>query len=207
MRVACCLLLVCVPAFAADEPFFDGQSLAGWEGLTDYWSVNNGALVGMTPGQGLKFNTFLCSKKKYRDFELRFQVRLRDGKGNSGVQIRSAIMDPKTFAVKGPQCDIGEKYWGCLFGEHHAPGDKHIMLKEASPDDVQRAVKPAEFNDYHIRCVGKRVTIAINGTTMVDGEFPTLPAEGIIAFQLHAGGPMEVTYRKFEFKELATERK
>jgi hypothetical protein len=205
------LLFSITPAFADESPstqaFFDRKSLAGWEGLPQYWSVNNGALVGATPGQGLKHNTFLCSKKKYRDFELRFEVRLRDGKGNSGVQIRSEIMDPKTFAVKGPQCDIGEGYWGSLFGEHHAPDDKHIMLKAASPDEIKRVVKPADFNDYQIRCVGQHVTITINGTTMVDGDFPTLPRDGIIAFQLHSGGPMEVTYRKIEFRELAAEER
>src|SRR3954452_8726235 len=86
-------------------PFFNGKNLEGWEGLEEYWSVKDGAIVGASPS-GLKFNTFLCSKKKYGDFELRFQIRLKDGKGNSGVQIRSEIFDRKTFAVKGPQADI-----------------------------------------------------------------------------------------------------
>src|SRR4051812_34904500 len=129
------LLLLCAPVLADDKPsaaeFFDGKTLAGWDGLMKYWSVQDGAIVGSTMPSGVNFNTFLCSKQKFKDFELTFQVRLRDGKGNSGVQIRSAMLDPKTFAVKGPQCDIGEGYWGSLFGEHHAPGEKHIMLKAA----------------------------------------------------------------------------
>ena len=58
------------------------------------------------------FNTFLCSKKKYKDFELKFKVRLKDGKGNSGVQIRSKVIDPKKFAVAGPQGDIGARLLG-----------------------------------------------------------------------------------------------
>src|SRR5262249_56009636 len=88
--------------------------------LSKYWSVKAGALVGNTHPDGLKFNTFLCSKKKYGDFELFFKVRLR-GKGwpgNSGVQVRSEGFDRKHFAVKGPQCDIGAEYWGSLYGEH-----------------------------------------------------------------------------------------
>jgi 3-keto-disaccharide hydrolase len=199
------LMLICAPALADDSPargFFDGKSLDGWEGMTQYWSVKDGAIVGSTEPKGINFNTFLCSKRKFKDFELSFQIRLKEGQGNSGVQIRSSIFYPKTFAVKGPQCDIGEGYWGSLFGEHHAPGDKHIMLKQSSPEDIKKAVKPKEFNDYKIKCVGQHVTITINGTTTVDGDFPTMAPEGIIAFQIHGGGPMEVTFRNFEFKEI-----
>ena len=86
--------------------FFNGKNLDGWEGLTEYWSVKDGAIVGSTEGPR-EFNTFLCSKNKYKDFEMNFQVRLKDGNGNSGVQIRSKIDNTKKFAVAGPQCDIG----------------------------------------------------------------------------------------------------
>jgi hypothetical protein len=205
-----CLFLVALlvtPAAlpAADPPagaFFDGKSLDTFEGLKPYWKVVDGSIVGSTEPDGLKFNTFLCSKKKYKDFELTFQVRLKDGRGNSGVQIRSELKDPKTFAVWGPQCDIGETYWASLFGEHFNPGGQHVMLQQAPADTVRRVLKPAGFNDYHIRCAGKHVTIALNGATTVDGDFPKMADEGIIAFQLHAGGPMEVTFRRVEFREL-----
>src|SRR5262245_6589435 len=101
---------ICIAGGEASR-FFNGKDLAGWEGLDEYWSFKDGALIGSTP-QGLKFNTFLCSKKKYRDFELSFQVRLEGKSANSGVQIRSEIFNPKEFAVKGPQCDMGQIYWG-----------------------------------------------------------------------------------------------
>src|SRR5437588_1546911 len=97
-----------LPCYAEDstKEFFNGKDLSGWEGLTEYWSVKDGALIGSTPApDGVKFNTFLCSKKPYRDFELSFQVRLKGGEGNSGVQIRSKIHEPgkAQFAVAGPQ--------------------------------------------------------------------------------------------------------
>lgn len=198
LRFATALLLfTTMDGAPSGDEFFDGKSLAGWEGLTQYWSVNNGAIVGATPGKGLAFNTFLCSRKPYRDFELRFEVRLRDGQGNSGVQIRSAVIDRKTMEVKGPQCDVGTGYWGDLYGEHMGG-----MMQPAPKDRVKEVVKLADFNDYFIRCVGKHVTITINGTTMVDAEFPTVPDEGVIGFQLHSGGPTEVVFRNLQFKEL-----
>src|SRR5437588_7436076 len=97
-----------LPCYAEDstKEFFNGKDLTGWEGLTQYWSVKDGALVGTGGDQKIPSNTFLCSKKKYKDFELSFQIRLKDGKGNSGVQVRSEIFDRDKFAVKGPQCDI-----------------------------------------------------------------------------------------------------
>ena len=186
---------------AADTPggeFFNGKNLDGWEGLTEFWSVRDGAIVGYTP-KDPGFNTFLCSKKKYRDFELSFKVRLKNGVGNSGVQIRSKIIDPGRFAVGGPQCDIGQNYWGSLYGEHFGG-----MMKQSPPDLVERAVKKADFNDYSIRCAGKHVTIKINGETMVDDDFPKMPDEGIIAWQLHAGfKSMEVTFKDIRFKDLS----
>src|SRR4051794_4781827 len=84
------------PADSPEPPsFLNGRDLTGWEGLSEYWIVKGGALVGSTEPKGLKFNTFLCSKKKYRDFELSFKIRLKGGHGNSGVQIRSEIFDRK----------------------------------------------------------------------------------------------------------------
>ena len=62
--------------------------------------------------------------------------------------------------------------------------------------------KKDEFNDYSIKVVGKKVTIKVNGVTSVDEEFEKMPDEGILAFQLHTPGPMEVTFKDIVFKEL-----
>src|SRR5882762_4041621 len=110
------------PARSADEKkdAFVDKDLSGWEGLMEHWSFKDGALVGTTHPDGGKFNTFLCSKKKYKDFELHFQVKLtgKGWTGNSGVQVRSRIHNQDKFAVTGPQADIGGGYWGSLYGEN-----------------------------------------------------------------------------------------
>ena len=183
----------------SDKDFFNGKDLTGWEGLVDqFWSVKDGAIVGSTAPEGIKYNTFLCSKKKYKDFELQFQVKLTPGKsGNSGVQIRSHIHNMKTFAVTGPQCDMGQQYWGSLYGENFGG-----MMKAADANLVKKILKVEDFNDYYTKCIGKHVTIKLNGESTVDDDFPKMPDEGIIAWQIHGGPAMEVTFRKIQFKEI-----
>jgi 3-keto-disaccharide hydrolase len=177
--------------------FFNGKDLTGWEGYNNLWSVKDGTLVGYTGEKGIKSNTFLISKKSYGDFELKFQVRLKGGSANSGVQIRSKVVDPKKFVVHGPQCDMGQQFWGSLYGEGIGG-----MMKASPAEMVKRVLKPDDFNDYYIKCVGKHVTIKLNGETTVDDDFPKMADEGIIAWQLHAGPSMEATFRNIQFREL-----
>jgi len=193
------IVLAFSPAQAGEKgPFFTGKNLDGWEGLIDqYWSVKDGSIIGTYGDKAIPFNTFLCSKKKYKNFELDFEVRLKGGKGNSGVQIRSKIHDLKKYAVTGPQADIGEGYWGSLYGENFGG-----MMKQAPADKVNAKLKKDDFNHYYIKCVGKHVTIKVNDVVAVDAEFPKMPEEGIIAWQIHGGHVMEVTFRNIHFKEV-----
>jgi hypothetical protein len=177
---------------------FNGKDLEGWEGRIDEywkWDAEQKAVVGSAP-KGLKFNTFLCSKKPYGDFELTFKVKMTKG-ANSGVQIRSKVENRETYQCAGPQCDMGQVYWGSLYGEHFGG-----MMKAAPADLVKKIVKEGDWNDYSIRAVGKHVTIKLNGETTVDDDFPKAPDTGIIAFQLHSGGPMDVIFKNIRFAEI-----
>lgn len=189
------LALFCYASAQADD-FFNGKDLSGWKGLEQHWSVKDGSIHGTTQPKGINFNTFLCSDKEYADFELNLQVKL-SANGNSGVQIRSKIDDKAKYVVGGPQCDMGQQYWGSLYGERFGG-----MMKSSEAATVKKVVKVNEFNDYHIVCKGKHVTIKINGTTMLDGDFPKMPDKGIIAFQIHGGGAMDVYFKNIDFKEL-----
>ena len=174
-----------------------------WEGLTQYWKIDGTTVTG-TAKEDPKFNTFLCSKTKYSDFEMSFKVKMTGGKANSGIQVRSTVTDAKKFVVHGPQCDMGQQYWGSLYGE----GVGGMML--ASPGDfVKKHVKEAEFNDYALTVKGTHFTIKVNGETSVDKDFPTTPDKkptaesGVIAFQLHQGGAMTVEFKDIKFTDLS----
>ena len=194
------------PVLAADDDTAEFLKPENWEGRSDIWRIEGGSVIGETK-EDPKYNTFFCSKKKYSDFELTCKVQLRDAVGNSGVQIRSTLKDAKKFVVAGPQVDVGKGYWGSLYGEGVGG-----MMKASDPKKIEKAVKEKEFNEYYILAKGPHITIKINGETMVDEDFKTLPGkdekpapmEGIIAFQAHAGYPsMRVEFKDIKFKDLS----
>lgn len=177
-----------------------------WHGRADIWSIKDGSVVGYNE-EDPKYNTFFVSKKTYSDFDISFKVQLKDGKGNSGLQVRSALKDDKKFIVAGPQVDVGAGYWGSLYGEGVGG-----MMKASKPADIKAAVKEADWNEYHIIAKGTHYTIKVNGTTMVDEDFPKLPGkdakdapkDGIMAFQYHAGHKgMRVEFKDIKFTNLA----
>ena len=100
-------------------PLFDGKSLTGWEGAPKLWKVVDGVIVGGSLTEQIPQNEFLATERRYTNFVLRLQFRLRGGAGfiNSGVQIRSERV-PNNSEMSGYQCDIGEpNWWGSLYDE------------------------------------------------------------------------------------------
>ena len=203
MRVAGILLCVAAAGFCGqgDEegfvPLFNGKDLTGWEGNTKLWVVEDGMLIGRSPG--IRHNDFLATTRTFGDFILRFQVRLVGGKGNSGVQFRSRRV-PNSTEVSGYQADIGGSWWGVLYDEAR----RRRPLARPARETLKKALKPAGWNDYEVIAIGNKITLKINGVTMVEYEEqdPNIPRSGIIATQIHAGGPMEVQFRNIRIKEI-----
>jgi hypothetical protein len=189
-----------LPAKAAEEgfvPLFDGKTLAGWEGDRDLWKVEGSMIVGDTAA-GIKRNEFLATAKSYGDFELRLEFRLRRGEGNSGVQFRSKRVEGSS-EVSGYQADIGEKYWGCLYDE-----SRRNKILVQGPPDLDKSLHKNDWNNYVIRARGTHITLRLNGVTTVDydEEDEAISRTGIIALQVHAGGPLRVEFRNLRIWEL-----
>jgi len=179
--------MLATPANA--QGFFDGRTLAGWRGA-DCWSVENGEIVGRT--SGLKRNEFLRSELELRDFRLAFEVRLVGDIGNSGVQFRSGELEDGEMV--GYQADIGPGWWGRLY-EESARG----ILSEKTAEEF--VVKDA-WNRYEIEARGHHVRLSINGHVCVDLEDPDGALAGIVAPQVHSGGPTEVRFRNLVLEVL-----
>ena len=191
---------------AADEegfgPLFDGKTFTGWEGNEKIFRVEDGAIVGGTLKDKVPHNDFLACTKEYADFELRVQFKLLGKGANGGVQIRSRRV-PNNFEMSGYQADLGDGYWGSLYDESR----RNKTLVGPNAEDVEKILKRDDWNDYTIRCEGRRIQLWINGTQTVDytEADEKLEQTGLIGLQIHGGGPTEAWYKNIRIKELKKE--
>ena len=212
--LAATLLAVSVPAFSEPNQLtdlereegyvllFDGESLDGWDGDPNLWSVRNGSIVGSSDLHPVQTNTFLIYGKSFDDFILRLEVRLRNG--NSGIQFRSEQVTGPGWVVRGYQADLsdaGERSaWGNFYEER---GRGRTLM--ATPDEGwQRAkeiVLHGNWNRYEIRAEGDRVRLTLNGKVTFDGTDDQTKS-GIVAIQLHAGPAMQVECRNIRIRPL-----
>src|SRR3954465_8326150 len=162
-------ILVVNSAAAKDaKELFNGKDLTGWEGNARVWSVENGAIVGHTKDVPLKNNTFLIWKDgKVGDFKLTLEFKLEGG--NSGIQYRSKVVDPKAYIVAGYQADMDgvNQYTGILYEERgrgilaqrgqkltiDPDGNKEAM-KIGDAAELAKSIHTDGWNDYVIEAVG-----------------------------------------------------
>lgn len=226
-------LLAAATAPAEDKQLFNGKDLTGWKGQPEFWSVKDGAITGQTTKETpVKENTFLIWQDgEPGDFELTFKYKIVDangeatGFGNSGVQYRSKVVKPEYSVVSGYQADfeVGKTYSGILYEEKGRGilakrGEKTVITDGEAPkkpkievtgavgvsDEIQAAIKPADWNDYKVIAKGGHLQHFINGKQTVDvtDETAVGAKKGVIALQLHAGQPMTVQFKDIVLKEL-----
>ncbi len=200
---------------------FDGNSLDGWEGDANIWSVQDRAITGKTTSDiELKENNFLIWKDQVENFELRLKFRLENG--NSGIyyhaQKRRADQtggDP----LIGTQADIDSSgRWTGVIMEYllrevlAERGEKVVIDKEGKkqatslgdPAQLLEAVHLDVWNDYVVVVQDGHVVLKINGVTMseLDDRDPKRLVHGWLALQVHVGPPMRVQFKDIYLRRL-----
>lgn len=221
-----------IPAAGADGwiTLYNGKDLTGWEGLEGYWSVVDGAIQATETKEKSKQTNLilLCSKdnpEKFANFELRYSWKMVTKDGNSGVQFRGKIDNPKMLHVGGYQADIdaGNGYTGIIYDEGGVAGGRGIMSKRgentvwdadnkrsATPLDkndaeIKKAIKPVgEWNEVVLIANGPKITYSINGqvTTEMTDNSPKACKDGVIGLQMHGGFTMTIQFKDFKIKML-----
>jgi hypothetical protein len=156
---------------------FNGKDLTGWRGLVtikdrktksaeevaklqeeadksmhEHWKVEDGALVFDGKGQSL------CTAKDYGDFELLVDWKILKG-GDSGIYLRGC-----------PQVQIWDTEWEEYFKHGAEKGSGSLWNNKANPrfPDVKADKPVGEWNTFHITMAGEKVTVKLNGQTVVN---------------------------------------
>ena len=202
---------------------FDGKTLAGWQGDTNYWRVEDGCLVGeVTPTNLLKVNSFIVWQGgEMRDFELKVEYRISEH-GNSGINYRSEMATNfGPWAMRGYQADIdgANQYTGQNYEEkgrtflalrgqvaRQVDGKLPQIIGSTGNDrELLSTIKTNDWNEYHLVVSGNVMTHILNGRVMsvvVDEDADNRKFSGSLGVQVHVGPPMKIEYRNFRFKNL-----
>lgn len=176
---------------------FDGQTLSGWEGQKQYWSVHEGAIRG-TNDKSIPTSSYLFTKNNYRNFRLLLEVKQTRGPQFSDMHSAVAALGEKMedkgdpFSFKGPLLMFCND-WGIwdanrrnrIYPPKH-PGQYHPPVE-----------KTGEWNQIEVLVIGDRVRMVANGKLVIDfTDKPGMLKDSPIGLQLHSNNrPQEYHFR------------
>jgi hypothetical protein len=139
------------PSWGSPDTLFNGRDLTGWTiegtggGPENNWTVRNGVLTN-TAGGGAN----LMTTRKFNDFKLHIEFRYPPA-GNSGVYLRGRheVQVEDNAERDWPlSTEIGGVYGFLVPSENASAG-------------------PGQWQTYDITLVGRRVTVVLNGKTVI----------------------------------------
>lgn len=160
-------------------PLFNGKNLDGWvygvrgaaENRTGKgYQVENGVIFS-TPDDGGN----LYTAKDYADFVFRFDFKLTEN-ANNGIAIRAPLTGDAAYAAIEIQVldDSGSKYTALKPFQYHGSVYGVVAAKRGFQKPV------GEWNSEEITAKGRRITVVLNGTTIVDADLDDVKDEAVI---------------------------
>ena len=181
---------------------FDGKTFTGWEGDTlNTWRIINKTLMGGSVTQTVPHNQFIATTESFGDFELQLEFKLTGtGFVNAGVQFHSERATNPAYEMIGYQADLGNGYWASLYDESR----RDLTIVQPDSNLIKKILKPATWNLFKIKSVGRRIRIYLNGVQTVDYNEPDekIIHQGKIALQVHGGGKALAAYRNIKIIRL-----
>lgn len=158
---------------------FNGYDLDEWQGNKEAYSAEDGAIV-VKPEEGSGGN--LYTAKEYDNFIFRFDFQLTPG-ANNGLGIRTPLtgdaayvgMELQILDNRAPMYANLEpyQYHGSVYGVIPA---RRGFLKPVG-----------EWNSQEVIVDGTRITVILNGTTIVDGDISGAIENGTMDHNDHPG--------------------
>ena len=145
------------PKWGAPVQLFNGKDLTGWKLRSEKgkgcWSVEDGA---MTNSQGC---VDIITEQKFHDFKLSLEFKLADPQANGGRPSNSGVY------LRGRYETQIEDTYG-KEPESHGMGGLYGFLTPK----VNASKKAGEWQKYEITLIGRRLTVTLNGQTVIDKE-------------------------------------
>jgi HEAT repeat protein len=165
----------------ADEGFtslFNGRDLEGWTGDTRGYAAEDGKIV-IRPDLA---SGNLYTAREYTDFVLRFEFKLTPA-ANNGLGIRAPLEGDAAYAGLELQIleDGSPVYWNLR------PYQYHGSIYGVVPARRGFLRPPGEWNAEEVTVKGRRVTVNVNGATIVDADLDKSSAGGTIDGNEHPG--------------------
>ncbi len=165
----------------ADEgfaPLFNGRDLEGWTGNTKGYAAEDGRIV-IRPELA---SGNLYTAKEYADFVLRFEFKLTPA-ANNGLGIRAPLEGDAAYAGLELQIleDGSPVYWDLKSYQYHG------SIYGVVPARRGYLRPPGEWNAEEVTVKGRRVTVAVNGATIVDADLDAASSGGTIDGNDHPG--------------------
>ena len=233
-------VLAAAPLAAQDAPppgftsLFNGKDLTGWRvppGDNGHWRPVDGVIDYDAESEATGDKS-LWTEREYGDFTLRLDWRIKDTPYTNpnvhivkpdGTSKLDATGKPVLMAV--PDSDSGVylrgeskaqvNIWAWPVGSGEVYG---YRTDEKMPASVRAGVTPrkladrniGEWNTFEITVKGSRLTVVLNGETVIENaDLPGLPPRGRIALQHHGSKkdgkwtspPALVQFRRLSIKE------
>lgn len=185
-------------------PLFDGETLEGWKNPYEW-----GEAVVQDGEIHLKGDRkwFLVTEKEFGDFVFEGEVRLPEGRANSGFMFRAHVEPNKVFGYQAEVDGDENRMWsGGLYDEGRrawfiSPKRGDAESEAAFKERSEGAFKRNEWNHYRITCKGNRIIIEVNGVVTTDIE-DDLDASGVIGLQHHGERGQTYMFRNLRIKQL-----
>ncbi len=214
---------------------FNGKNMVNWKlpaGDNGHWKVINGVIDYDAESEATEDKS-LWSEKTYKDFVLYVDWRIKATPWtNAGVPLilpsgeHKLDENGKPIAMALPDSDSGillrgvgkcqANIWCWPIGSGEVYG---YRMDEKMPPDVKRGVTPkinadkniGEWNTFKITMKGDRMTVELNGITVIENALlPGIPERGPIGLQHHGdkkdgqwvSPPSLVQFRRIYVKEL-----
>ena len=182
---------------------FDGKTLKGWNNPYEWGkaTVVDGEIHLVA---SRKF--FLCTEKTYSNFIFEAEVKMPEGKSNSGFLFRCHVEPNKAYGYQA-EVDTDVRAWsGGLYDEGRR-GWLHPKKPNDSPsgdafrEKTQGSFKRHDWNKYKIQVEGDHIRIWVNGVLCTDYT-DDVDAAGYIGLQHHGETGKLYRFRNIRIQEL-----